>query len=1225
MLWNEEVVELLGPFKQVGLVRDLAALQLLPGNSSFTWGLQALTTFCSSSELPGSSTEAPEGRWRELFRSAGVAELVDSDDAQDNLFCEEMRFIGGSYKVLPGIVDDSSFTLRNLCDGLFLKNPTVWAKSFQKEVSDLVIAALRLSHLVCTRAGLQRGARPEISDAVIIPSTEEFERLRGAVSLGPEEIQDVLSGLSTDALDSLTIGLGQVNFDESDPHRSSLFSTPLVRAEGELILALPGQLLASIRHAVIEAAKSHDVVADVAERYESSVSQVVSDSLELFSLTELDIALPDLSPFAVSTYLLDRDKCLCTYLATDDLSGYPSEDVFGTWDASRWESVFDDRVRAVEEAIFLDGPGPNEILHILVLQTLGRQCFIGFGGPLEPTGQVRHLVPASDLEIIARIEHGDPLALYKFARSADRVREHATIVATSVLDEFNLYRENAYSYYVTDSARPTVIMCAPGNGLDLRFKAHDELDLHGVQHHSGKGITEVALVNGGTRVPIYFPWKHLDEEPAQLIEIRDLHFWVVGERFENRMSRIALAVVDMVAYWTWQLLAAFPPNDPAARRVVLEVVVEPGDAWFDEALAKDWSPAVGLDISDRDRPVLHIPSLLAQELHGETNKGERYVVHALCELLREVLPGVDFPATEASLDQVAPLGLKKKMLLFSSGASVQFFKEPDLPPPRLMHEADVSDVLDEAGERLASQCPTGDIDAEDRTKVLNRFVEEVFGDIQVTLRRVSPSSLLEGLIALNESLLRAEAQRTLTLPTRLQCFPIEDEIVQELVREGPKTVTTAVSSRFLIELVAASPPSGLRPFSLNLYDRLIALASEVVTRGMISDAVAYLQADYELSVLPSRRLGINREGNYEKGRVAFMPSYARSEIVHSESEFASHWEERAAKERPDALEWLDDGARAEFGVSLTDLIHFLFDVIAVGMDQQSVVKRLHRHELVERLRDKSGWAESLVSDTLDRFCLRPRDDFLSPPSPFSLSDVFPWKFNRDLSYIRRPFVLREANGVTEILWGNRNVEMAAKYLVLGLCYGGRLKARSPEMKEAMQKIREQESRSFEDAAARAFEVDPTLAVKKRVKKLTGKEIARSNGEQLGDIDVLVADPVHRIVLPVEVKDLALARTPIELSRELEEAFSNEPGSSAQKHLERTAWIRDHLAEVLTELGISDEATTRWAVQPMFVVDQLTMSPYVANCPMPIRQLGEVRALLLGNGCADVFHDLKWNG
>lgn len=1225
MPWKDEIVELLGPFKQVDLIRDLAALQVLPGNSSFTWGLQALATFCSSSELSGSSTEAPGGHWRELFRSAGVAELVDSDDAQDNLFCEEMRFIGGSYKILPGIVDDSSFTLRNLCDGLFLKNPTVWSKSFQKEVSDLIIAALRISNRVCTRAGLPRGARPEIADAVTIPSTEEFERLRGAVSLGPEEIQDVLDGLSTDALDPLTIVLGEATFDESDPNRSSLFSTPLVRAEEELILALPGQLLASVRHAVIEMAKSHDVVADVAERYEASVSQVVSDSLKLLGLTELDIALPDLSPFAVTTYLLDRDKCLCIYLATDDLSDYPSDDVFGTWDMSRWESAFDDRVRAVEEAIFLSGPGPNEILHILVVQTLGRQSFIGFGGPLEPTRQVRHLVPASDLEIIARIEHGDPLALYKFARSADRVREHTGIVATSVLDEFNLYRENAYSYYVSDSARPTVIMCAPGNGLNLRFKAHDELDLHGVQHHSGSGIAEVALVNGGTRVPIYFPWKHLNEGPAQLIEIGDLNFWVVGGRFEDRMSRVILAVVDMVAYWTWQLLAAFPPTNPAARRIVLEVVVEPGDAWFDEELRKDWSPAVGLDISDRERPVLYIPTLFAQEFHGETNRGERYVVHALCELLREVIPEADFPVTKASVDQAAPLGLKKKMLLFSSGASVQFLKEPDLPPSRFMHEADVSDVLDEAGERLASQRPIGNIDAEDRTKVLNRFVEEVFKDIQDTLRRISPAGLIEGLIALNESLLRVEAQRTLTLPTRLQCFPIEDEIVQELVGEGPKAVTTAVSSRFLIELVAASPPKGLRPFSLSLYDRLIALASEVVTRGMISDAIAYLQADYELSVLPSRRLGINREGNYEKGRIAFMPSYARSEIVHSESEFASHWEERAANERPDALEWLDDGARAEFGVSLTELIHFLFDVIAVGMDQESVVKRLNRNELIESLREKNGWAESLVSDTLERFCLRPRDDFLSPPSPFSLSDVFPWKFNRDLSYIRRPFVLRDADGVTEILWGNRNVEMAAKYLVLSLCYGGRLKARSSEMKEAMQKIREQESRNFEDAAARSFEVDPTLAVRKRVKKVGREEIARGNGEPLGDIDVLVADPVHRIVLPVEVKDLALARTPIELSRELEETFSNEPGSSAQKHLERTAWIKDHLAEVLTELGISDEATARWAVQPMFVVDQLTMSPFVANCPIPIRQLGEVRPLLRGNGCADILHNLKWSG
>lgn len=1225
MAWKDNVTELLSDFKQVDLVRDLAALQMLPGNSSFTWGLQALTSVCSTAALRESSTFSPGERWRTLFQSPGLAELIDPDDPQDNLFCEEVRFIGGSYKVLPGIADDSSFTLRNLCDGLFLRTPTTWSREFQKDVSDLIVAGLRVSDRVSTKAGLRRGEQPEISDALIVPSTTEFERLRSAVVLDQEEIRDLLSGLPPDALDHLIVDLRGATFDESHPQRSSLFATPLVRVNEELILALPGQLLASMRHEIIEAAKGHDVVADVAERYESSVSKVVSSSLELFGLTELDIPLPDLRPFSVSTFLLDRDKCLCVYLATDDLSDYPSDDVFGAWDASRWESAFDDRVRGVEEAIFLNGSGPNEILHLLVAQTVGRECVISFGAPLDPGRQIRHLIPASDLEVLARIEHGDPLALYKYARSANRIRDQARIVAKSSLDEFNLYRENSYSYYVTDSGRPTLLICPPANGLDLRFKAHDELDLHGVLHHSGSGIAEVALVNGGTRVPIYFPWKHLSEGPAQLVEIEDLHFWVVAERLEDRMSRIALAIVDMISYWVWQLLAAFPPSAPVARTIALQVIVEPGDAWFGEASQEDWSPALGLDISDRSKPVLTVPKLLAQELHAETNKGERYVVHALRELIREVVPEIDFPAAEDSVNRVAPEGRKKKMLLFSSGASVQLSKEPDLPPSRLMHEADVSDVLDEAGERLAARRPVGDVVPEERTQVLNQFVGEIFSDIQDTLRRVSPAGLIEGLIALNESLLRLEAQRTLTIPTRLQCFPIDDEILQELIREGPRTVTTAVSSRFLIELVAASPPDGLRPFSLDLYDRLVALASEVVTRGMISDAIEYAQADYELSVLASHRLGINREGNYEKGRIAFMPAYARSEIVHSESEFASHWQERAADEKPDALKWLDDGARAEFGVSLTELVHFLFDVIAVGMTQESVVKRLDKEELMALLRTKSGWSESLISETLDLFILGPRENFLSPPAPFAPSDVFPWKFNRELSYIRRPLILREVAGEPEMVWGNRNVEMAAKNLVLGLCYGGRLKARSPAMKAAMQRIRELESRGFEDAVAESFRGDSSLVVKQRVSKVGHLDIARPNGETLGDIDVLVADPVHRILLPVEVKDLALARTPIELARELEDAFSGQPGSSARKHQERTAWIKDHFPDVLTHLGISDEETRRWAVQPMFVVDQLTMSPFVANCPIAIRQLANVQGLLRGNGCADVLHDLSWNG
>ena len=62
-------------------------------------------------------------------------------------------------------------------------------------------------------------------------------------------------------------------------------------------------------------------------------------------------------------------------------------------------------------------------------------------------------------------------------------------------------------------------------------------------------------------------------------------------------------------------------------------------------------------------------------------------------------------------------------------------------------------------------------------------------------------------------------------------------------RSGPVRATTAIAHRFVTEYVVARPPSGLRPFSLEAYDELIALAAILVGWGLDSDAIKYGLAD----------------------------------------------------------------------------------------------------------------------------------------------------------------------------------------------------------------------------------------------------------------------------------------------------------------------------------------------------------------------------------------------
>jgi len=236
---------------------------------------------------------------------------------------------------------------------------------------------------------------------------------------------------------------------------------------------------------------------------------------------------------------------------------------------------------------------------------------------------------------------------------------------------------------------------------------------------------------------------------------------------------------------------------------------------------------------------------------------------------------------------------------------------------------------------------------------------------------------------------------------------------------------------------------------------------------------------------------------------------------------------------------------------------------------------------------------------IEMLAIRPRDSFLVPGREV---ESYPWRFNRELSYVRRPYIIRERGGREELLWGARHLSRWWETM-LDLITAGRLKATSPAMKEFITSIRAQESEAFNDAVADRFAQRQGLIVRKQVKKLGKQRIADAQGWELGDIDVLVVHPARRRVLAVEAKDLELARTPCELEYEVKKLFR--PGISASaRHGRRVQWLRDHVPALCESLGI-EQGRGAWHVSGMIVLSRALLSPYVFAPPMEVVSIADL--------------------
>ncbi len=271
---------------------------------------------------------------------------------------------------------------------------------------------------------------------------------------------------------------------------------------------------------------------------------------------------------------------------------------------------------------------------------------------------------------------------------------------------------------------------------------------------------------------------------------------------------------------------------------------------------------------------------------------------------------------------------------------------------------------------------------------------------------------------------------------------------------------------------------------------------------------------------------------------------------------------------------------------------FLAGAFAISEDLDPSYACLAYDEFLDRQVNHLGWAREQVACVLDLLTLTPRADFLSPFEPYRQEDTYPWRYNRRLSYMRRPFIFRRRGDVTEVLWGNRHLYRAALSL-LRLCLSGRFQASSQDMKQVMGTILHREGKEFNDAVVAALKDNPELIVVPRVKGI---------GDLPGDIDVLVADPARRRLGILECKDFAAARMPHEIDFELKKLFQGKHGEKSMIE-KRADWARKHVGDLLNRLGLGGtEHTNRWHVEPLIVVSQELLSPYLRRSPIPVVSL-----------------------
>jgi len=284
----EEIVKETSSFNKLDLLSKIAALQLLPTNADHTMSLDAIAHAVASQKYVPHQPEVSLKSLKQICNSQAITggPISRSEDPTEQMFTEAFTFEGGSYVVFPGIVDDATFILRNLTKAIFLSRESPFTPEFIQQSRILTTAILKLSDIIASKAGINRGIDPVSSRDVVVPSNRILQKLKRSITFNTEELaQYPLFGDSIlNALRPFITSFGDIEADKYDLNNGPLYLKPLIRIDNKIVVSEPGVLLATLRHHLILEAIKQNLSKELAKQYRMAVWENIIEMLDYLEI-----------------------------------------------------------------------------------------------------------------------------------------------------------------------------------------------------------------------------------------------------------------------------------------------------------------------------------------------------------------------------------------------------------------------------------------------------------------------------------------------------------------------------------------------------------------------------------------------------------------------------------------------------------------------------------------------------------------------------------------------------------------------------------------------------------------------------------------------------------------------------------------------------------------------------------------------------------------------------
>ncbi|MFC3562792.1 hypothetical protein [Pedobacter jamesrossensis] len=716
-----------------------------------------------------------------------------------------------------------------------------------------------------------------------------------------------------------------------------------------------------------------------------------------------------------------------------------------------------------------------------------------------------------------------------------------------------------------------------------------------------------------------------------MIEAYKFPLWILSSQAKNADEYKTITIyTEAVSFWMFRLSTSISDHLNSLRSAPVEICLEFEQEMLlvrDSVIYANAEPFTGeieLTVEQNVITIL-IPFSLVGLFSAEDNLAEKLIMKVILTgfnvLLRK--SGKE-QMTNAFIDQVIDETLSPsnaKMILFSDSSSNPLLDNRDLVPVRYLMDTEKELIADHLISMLNPAKPIPEMieDTKEKNKLCMTIVGTLLVKVEEKLSVFRADKLLEYLVRLNESLIFQSEYNSLLLPSKIACYSNFEAEVKDVKKKDGKIVPTSLAVRGIIEFVAASPTFGSEPVNLDQIDEIIALMNEAIFWANLADSIELLGNDPKVGLLPSGRIGV-LDNFYELVLKPFNNSRAETEV-----HYAIHPDKQEDKfDEGDVFvnnEVTDAAFKSEWGVSFTTITALFGSLQMLGMQNGSSFMSMKESDFFAEVPKlfRKPVDEQELKIAINLFILDKRKSIKKAPDGFIAKDILPWRYNRALSFVRRPVIRITYPGDDQPTyhWGFRHVLRSYMQLT-ALISSGKIKvAKEGQIESKVISI-------FVKHSGKKYrnEVFKWLKENTNLRLIDHEVTITENGHLVadinyGDVDIMAIDDVNKIIYSIECKNTASARVVHEMKTELDSYIGqNGEGGHILKHSKRHKWLSTHQDQLVKYVDKSDD----YRIVSFVLSSNVIPVVYLAKnkAALPIRSFRD----LVRNGFETIARDLN---